>query len=137
MAGGSARLEVPGHGRSGVVRLRRQSASSATSSSETSSPDQPGCELCLRESNRYTVHHLVPKAAGGKLALEQTYAQPATGNCTPCSLKELSPKSWTLSIKSGQIRKWLAICVGSGSRKALPTFGRAEPITGDELLCRV
>ena len=25
------------------------------------------CELCLREVNRYTVHHLIPKAKGGKL----------------------------------------------------------------------
>ncbi|MFQ6030315.1 MAG: HNH endonuclease [Dehalococcoidia bacterium] len=24
------------------------------------------CELCLREVDRYTVHHLVPRAAGGK-----------------------------------------------------------------------
>ena len=24
------------------------------------------CELCLRRSGRFTVHHLVPRAAGGK-----------------------------------------------------------------------
>ena len=24
------------------------------------------CELCLREAQRYTVHHLVPRAQGGK-----------------------------------------------------------------------
>ncbi len=26
------------------------------------------CELCRREVDRYTVHHLVPKASGGRLA---------------------------------------------------------------------
>ena len=25
------------------------------------------CELCRRDVNRYTVHHLIPKARGGKL----------------------------------------------------------------------
>ncbi len=25
------------------------------------------CELCLREADRFTVHHLVPRASGGRL----------------------------------------------------------------------
>ena len=34
----------------------------------TQSPNAPPepCELCLREVERYTVHHLVPRAEGGK-----------------------------------------------------------------------
>lgn len=26
----------------------------------------PACQLCERESNRFTVHHLVPRSQGGK-----------------------------------------------------------------------
>ena len=29
--------------------------------------DATECELCLREVDRYTVHHLVPRARGGRL----------------------------------------------------------------------
>ena len=28
--------------------------------------DKPACELCLREPERFTVHHLVPRSQGGK-----------------------------------------------------------------------
>ena len=28
--------------------------------------DKPACELCFREPDRFTVHHLVPRSQGGK-----------------------------------------------------------------------
>ena len=28
--------------------------------------EKPGCELCLRDFQRFTVHHLVPRSRGGK-----------------------------------------------------------------------
>ncbi len=28
--------------------------------------EKPACELCLRESPKFTVHHLVPRSRGGK-----------------------------------------------------------------------
>ena len=43
------------------------------------SPDglPQSCELCLREVERYTVHHLVPRAEGGRFG-------PTTRLCTTC-----------------------------------------------------
>ena len=35
------------------------------------------CELCLREADRYTVHHLVPRAKGGRFG-------PKARLCTTC-----------------------------------------------------
>ena len=31
-----------------------------------SQEDSPACELCLREPDRFTAHHLVPRSQGGK-----------------------------------------------------------------------
>ncbi|MEE3012785.1 MAG: HNH endonuclease [Chloroflexota bacterium] len=41
---------------------RSPSETSRTSLSE----DQPACELCQRESLRFTSHHLIPRSKGGK-----------------------------------------------------------------------
>lgn len=66
MAGGPAGLEVIRHGRSGVVSLRRRSSTSSSQTSDASPQEALVCELCHRESNSYTVHHLIPRAEGGK-----------------------------------------------------------------------
>ncbi len=60
-------MEVSGRRRRGVAPVRRRSSGTPTPEADAPSSHQPPCQLCLRESNRYTVHHLVPKAAGGKL----------------------------------------------------------------------
>ena len=43
------------------VREQRQTGKRASHDEGT-----PVCELCLRESERFTVHHLVPRSRGGK-----------------------------------------------------------------------
>ena len=42
-----------------------------------STAENAGCELCLREAQRYTVHHLVPRAQGGRFG-------PKVWLCTTC-----------------------------------------------------
>ena len=42
-----------------------------------SSEEPQSCELCLREAQQYTVHHLVPRAEGGKFG-------PRTRLCATC-----------------------------------------------------
>ena len=42
-------------------------ASDRSKNGKTGDNGQPlSCELCLREAERYTVHHLVPRAKGGR-----------------------------------------------------------------------
>ena len=35
---------------------------------EHSLDTQEGCELCFRQSNKYTLHHLIPRSRGGKFS---------------------------------------------------------------------
>ena len=57
--------------------MRRRPNSVSSQSEEPSNQPTTVCELCLRESNRYTVHHLVPRAAGGKFG-------PTASLCPTC-----------------------------------------------------
>ena len=42
-------------------------ASDQSNNGRTGDSGQPlACELCLRESERFTIHHLVPRARGGR-----------------------------------------------------------------------
>ena len=76
MEGGSAQLAVVRTAASGVTRFivrASERSNSERSNSErsnnvtTGNNGQPaGCELCLREAERYTVHHLVPRSRGGR-----------------------------------------------------------------------
>jgi hypothetical protein len=51
---------------SGVTRSIVR-ASVRSNNVTTRSPSQPAaCELCMREAERYTVHHLVPRSRGGR-----------------------------------------------------------------------
>ena len=45
--------------------MRRQAALETGKGARTAEPEPDQCELCLRESPKYTVHHLVPRARGG------------------------------------------------------------------------
>ena len=44
----------------------RQRGATSTADRPRSCEEPPVCELCLRESVRFTGHHLVPRSRGGK-----------------------------------------------------------------------
>ncbi len=44
----------------------RRRGAVATADGPRSYEEPPACELCLRESVRFTEHHLVPRSRGGK-----------------------------------------------------------------------
>ncbi len=46
--------------------VARRRASDNTADRPRSHEEPPVCELCQRESNRFTEHHLVPRSRGGK-----------------------------------------------------------------------
>ena len=46
--------------------MRDQTSSGSAERTGFSANGHATCELCLRESNSYTVHHLVPRSRGGR-----------------------------------------------------------------------
>jgi len=59
-------LAILGHWRRRLGLARRQNFNSSSRPEHPSANSSLACELCLRESVRYTVHHLVPRSRGGK-----------------------------------------------------------------------
>ena len=57
--------------------MSRQTAHHQLNQAPPSTAENAGCELCLREAQRYTVHHLVPRAQGGRFG-------PKVRLCTTC-----------------------------------------------------
>ncbi len=53
-------------GRPGVNPLPRRGPNGWRQMPEPGDGQKRVCELCLRESQRFTVHHLVPRSRGGK-----------------------------------------------------------------------
>ena len=53
-------------GRQGVNPLARRNPNGWQQTARTEDSEQPVCQLCLRQSQRFTVHHLVPRSRGGK-----------------------------------------------------------------------
>ena len=66
MARGLAWLAILELTRSGVAPLRRQIRENVRVEPEQEHKSNSGCELCLRETEKFTVHHLVPRSRGGK-----------------------------------------------------------------------
>ena len=50
----------------GVTPLARRHPNGTQQTARSDDGEQPVCQLCLRESQRFTVHHLVPRSQGGK-----------------------------------------------------------------------
>ena len=46
--------------------MPRRATDTSGQQAYTANGGSPACELCLRESERFTVHHLVPRSQGGK-----------------------------------------------------------------------
>ena len=46
--------------------MRDEISSGSGEGSELSPDGHAMCELCLRESNSYTLHHLIPRSRGGR-----------------------------------------------------------------------
>ena len=46
--------------------MRDQTSSGSGEGTKFSADGHATCELCLRESNSYTLHHLVPRSRGGR-----------------------------------------------------------------------
>ena len=57
--------------------MNRQIARGLGQKTPTNSVGESICALCLRQSNRYTVHHLVPRSRGGKFG-------PTARLCSTC-----------------------------------------------------
>ena len=57
--------------------MRHQTSSGSGKGTERPSDGHAVCELCLRQSNSYTVHHLVPRSRGGRFG-------PKTRLCPTC-----------------------------------------------------
>ena len=68
MAGRSSGMALPGRAGQGLSDLTRRSYPDPLPSCTPSASDQEQrtCELCKRESLRFTSHHLVPRSRGGK-----------------------------------------------------------------------
>ncbi len=59
-------MEIFQPGRPGVNPLPRRGHNGWQQMPESGDGQKPVCELCLRESQRFTVHHLTPRSRGGK-----------------------------------------------------------------------
>ncbi len=46
--------------------MARRGPGSETHVTSSDADGGPACQLCERESNRFTIHHLVPRSQGGK-----------------------------------------------------------------------
>ncbi len=66
MEGGPTQLAIATAPRAGVTGSIVTSSEKPKNGRFGDASERQGCELCLRESGRYTVHHLVPRAKGGR-----------------------------------------------------------------------
>ena len=66
MAGGPARLAFFATGGSGMSSSAMVSARQGHQGVSTAEEDHILCQLCLRQMEHYTVHHLVPRSRGGR-----------------------------------------------------------------------
>ena len=77
MAGGPARVALPQPRRPGLIGLAAGRLGQRDGDSLPANGGATVCELCRREVDRYTVHHLVPRAKGGRFG-------PTAKLCSTC-----------------------------------------------------
>ncbi|MCI0877720.1 MAG: HNH endonuclease [Chloroflexi bacterium] len=70
-------MAVFGSAKQGVSPLARTASDQLSTRATPIVKDDTRCELCRREAERYTVHHLVPRSRGGKWG-------PTTRLCSTC-----------------------------------------------------